>query len=120
MKQRSKQFADSLASINSYFEYQPLIDMNSDMPHLNINSTNLKRVIKVNNIRKNLYIVDDDDLLIQNVKKLKDEVRDAEMKYYTVDGNKKKYNLSFLRHEVKRQTIAKLNHMKNPHFGVPC
>ena len=89
MKQRSKQFADSLASINSYFEYQPLIDMNSDMPHLNINSTNLKRVIKVNNIRKNLYIVDDDDLLIQNVKKLKDEVRDAEMKFYTVDGNKK-------------------------------
>ena len=120
MKQRSKQFADSFASINSYFEYQPLIDMNSDMPHLNINSTNLKRVIKVNNIRKNLYILDDDDLLVQNVKKLKDEVRDAEMKFYTVDGSKKKYNLSFLKFDVKRQTIAKLNHMKNPHFGVPC
>ena len=120
MKERSKQFADSLASINSYFEYQPLIDMNSDMPHLNINTTNLKRVIKVNTIKKNLYSMEDDDLLTQNVKKLKDKIREVEMEYYSVDGNKRRYNLSFLKHELKRQTIAKLNHMKNPHFGVPC
>lgn len=120
IKLKSKQFADSFASINNYEEYQPLINMNSDMPHLNINSINLKRVIKVNNILKNLYILDDDDLLVRNIQKLKDEVRDIEMKYYTVDGNKKNYHLSFLKNEVKRQTIAKLNHMKNPHFGVPC
>ena len=120
MKERAKQFADSLASINSYFEYQPLLDMNSDMPHLNINTTNLRRVIKVNNIKKNLYSLEDDDLLIKNVKKLKDKIREAEMDYYTVDGIKKNYNLSFLKNEVKRKTIAKLNHMKNPHFGVPC
>lgn len=120
IKERSKQLADSLAGINSYFEYQPLVDMNSDMPHLNINTTNLKRVIKVNNIKKNLYSLDDDDLLTQNIKKLKDEIREAEIRYYTVDGNKKKYHLSFLKDEVKPQTINKLNHMKNPHFGVPC
>ena len=120
IKERSKQFADSFAEINSYFEYQPLIDMNSDMPHLNINTTNLKRVIKVNNIKKNLYSLDDDDLLTQNVKKLKDKVREAEMEFYTVDGHKKRYNLSFVKNAVRPQTIAKLNHMKNPHFGIPC
>ena len=120
IKERAKQFADSLAGINSYFQYQPLIDMNSDMPHLNINITNLRRVIKVNNIKKNLYSLDDDDLLVKNIKKLKDEIREAEIRYYTVDCNKKKYHLSFLKNEVKPQTNAKLNHMKNPHFGVPC
>jgi len=120
IKERSKQLADSLAGINSYFEYQPLVDMNSDMPHLNINTTNLKRVIKINNIKKNLYSLDDDDLLTQNIKKLKDEIREAEIRYYTVDGSKKKYHLSFLKDEVKPQTINKLNYMKNPHFGVPC
>ena len=120
IKERSKQLADSLASINNYYEYQPLIDLNSDMPYLNINSNNLKRVIKVNNIQKNLYSTDDDDLLMHNNKKLKDQIREVEMEYYTVDGNKKKYHLSFIKNEVKPQTIVKLNHMKNPHFGVPC
>ena len=55
IKERSKLLADSLASINNYYEYQPMADTNSDMPQLNINTTNLKRVIKVNNIKKNLF-----------------------------------------------------------------
>ena len=120
IKQRSKQFADSFASINNYYEYQPLIDMNSDMPELNVNSNNLKRVIKINNIKKNLFSIDDDDLLMQNIKKLKEKVREVEMDFYTVDGNKKKYHLSFIKNEVKPQTIVKFNIMKNPHFGIPC
>ena len=120
IKERSKLLADSLASINNYYEYQPLADTNSDMPQLNINTTNLKRVIKVNNIKKNLFSIDDDVLLLQNVKRLKDEVRDAEIQYYSVDGNKKQYNLSFVKNDVKAKTIAKLNMMKKSHFGVPC
>ena len=120
IKERSKLLADSLYSINNYFEYQPLADTNSDMPQLNINTTNLKRVIKVNNIKKNLFSTDDDVLLLQNVKKLKDEVRDAEIQYYSVDGNKKQYNLSFVKNDVKAKTIVKLNMMKKSHFGVPC
>jgi hypothetical protein len=120
IKERSKLLADSLASINNYFEYQPLANTNSDMPQLNINTTNLKRVIKVNNIKKNLFSADDDVLLLQNVKKLKEEVRDAEIQYYSCDGNKKQYNLSFVKNDVKAKTIMKLNMMKNSHFGVPC
>ena len=120
IKERSKLLADSLASINNYYEYQPLPDTNSDMPQLNINATNLKRVIKVNNIKKNLFSTDDDVLLLQNVKKLKDEVRDAEIQYYSVDGNKKQYNLSFVKNDVKAKTIVKLNMMKKSHFGIPC
>ena len=120
IKERSKLLADSFASINNYFEYQPLADTNSDMPQLNINTTNLKRVIKVNNIKKNLFSIDDDVLLLQNIKKLKEEVRDAEIKYYSVDGNKKQYNLSFVKNDVKAKTIMKLNMMKKSHFGIPC
>ena len=120
IKERSKLLADSMYSINNYYEYQPLADTNSDMPQLNINITNLKRVIKVNNIKKNLFSADDDVLLLQNVKKLKEEVRDAEIQYYSCDGNKKQYNLSFVKNDVKAKTIMKLNMMKNSHFGVPC
>ena len=120
IKERSKLLADSMASINNYYEYQPLADTNSDMPQLNINTTNLKRVIKVNNIKKNLFSIDDDVLLLNNIKKLKDEVRDAEIQYYTVDGNKKQYNLSFVKNDVKAKTILKLNMMKKSHFGIPC
>ena len=42
------------------------------------------------------------------------------MEFYTVEGNNKKYNLSFVKNIVKPQTIEKLNHMRNPHFGIPC
>ena len=93
--------------------------MNSDMPHLNINSTNLKRIIKINNIKKTLYNLDDDELLTQNIKKLKDKVRESQMEFYQVDKTKKNY-LSFLKNKVKLKTIAKVNHMKNPLFGIPC
>jgi hypothetical protein len=120
IKEHSKLLADSMYSINNYYEYQPLADTNSDMPQLNINITNLKRVIKVNNIKKNLFSIDDDVLLLNNIKKLKDEVRDAEIQYYTVDGNKKQYNLSFVKNDVKAKTILKLNMMKKSHFGIPC
>ena len=120
IKERSKQLADSLASINNYYEYQPLKDMNSDMPNFNVNTTNLKRVVKVNGILKNLFSYDDDDLLIHNVKKLKKELRDIELQYYSIDKHMKNYHLSFLKNNVKRTTIEKVNAIKNPRFGVPC
>lgn len=120
IKERSKQLADSLASINNYYEYQPLKDMNSFMPNLNINTINLKRVVKVNGILKNLFSYDDDDLLMHNVKKLKKELRDVELQYYSIDKHMKNYHLSFLKNNVKRATIEKVNAIKNPRFGVPC
>ena len=120
IRERSKQLADSFASINNYMEYQPLKPMNSDMPHLNINDINLKRVVKVNEIKKNLFSYDDDDLLLHNVQKLKEELKDVELQYYSIDKHANKYNLSFLKNHVKRRTVEKVNAIKNPRFGVPC
>ena len=119
LKEKSKEYADSLAATNGYFEYQPLEYNNSELPGANINENNLKRVIRVNSINKNLFAADDDDLLQHNVKKLKEEIRKVEVQYYTVD-RKKQYKLSFVKNQVKPQTITKLNRMRNPHFGVPC
>ena len=119
LKDRSREYANSLAAINGYSEYQPLQYSNSELPGANINEINLKRVIKVNSINKNLFAADDDDLLQHNIKKLKEEIRNVEIEYYTVD-KKKQYKLSFVKNQVKPQTITKLNHMRNPHFGVPC
>lgn len=121
IKERAKHLADSFVSINHYFEYQPLKDLNSDMPHLNINPINLKRVVKVNEILKNLYSYDDDDLLIHNINKLKEELRDVELKYYSIEKhNNNNYHLSFVKNNVRRTTIEKANAIKNTRFGVPC
>ena len=120
IKERAKQLADSLASINHYFEYQPLKNMNSDMPNLNINQINLKRVVKVNGIRKNLFSYDDDDLLLHNINKLKEELRDVELKYYSIEKYNNNYHLSFVKNNVKRSTLEKANAIKNTRFGVPC
>ena len=117
---RAKQFADSLASLNYYFEYQPLRFINSDNPDLNVNPINLKRVAKVNEINKNLYAYDDDDLLLHNVKKLKEKLKDVELEYYSIDKYETKYKLSFLKKDVRRKTIEKINAIKNPKFGIPC
>ena len=119
IKERAKQFADSMASINNYFEYQPLKNINSVMPHLNINTSNLKRVIKVNEINKNLFSYDDDDLLLHNIKKLKEELRDVELQYYSIEKYNQKYHLSFVKNNIKRKTLEKINNMKNPRFGIP-
>ena len=120
LKNRAKQFADSLASLNYYFEYQPLRFINSDNPDLNVNPINLKRVAKVNEINKNLYAYDDDDLLLHNVKKLKEKLKDVELEYYSIDKYETKYKLSFLKKDVRRKTIEKINAIKNPKFGIPC
>ena len=120
IRERSKQLADSFASINNYMEYQPLKAINSDTPHFNINDINLKRVVKVNGIKKNLFSYDDDDLLLHNVKKLKEELKDVELQYYSIDKHTNKYNLSFIKNNVKRKTVEKVNAIKNPRFGVPC
>ena len=120
LKERAKQFADSLFSINNFDEYQPLRDIKTNMAHLNINDINLKRVVKVNEIKKNLYSPDDDVLLLHNVNKLKEQLRDVELEYYSVDKYNKKYNLSFIKNDVKRKTIEKLNAIKNSRFGIPC
>lgn len=120
IKERSKQLADSLASLNNYFEYQPLRNINSEIPDLNINPINLKRVAIVNAIKKNLFSFDDDDLLLHNVKKLKKEIRDVELKFYLNERLDKNYNLSFVKNNVRRSTLEKLNILKNSRFGVPC
>ena len=120
IKERSKQLADSLASINYYPEYQPLIHINSDNPDYNINQNNLRRVVKVNGIKKNLFPYDDDDLLQHNINKLKEELRDVELKYYSIEKKNNNYHLSFIKNNVRRTTLEKANAIKNTRFGVPC
>ena len=74
----------------------------------------------MNEIRKNLYSFDDDDLLIHNINKLKEEIRDAELKYYSIEKHNNNYHLSFVKNNVRRSTLEKANAIKNPRFGVPC
>ena len=119
IRERSRLFADSISSINHYFEYQPLRNIKSDVPSHNINMINLKRVIKLNQIKKNLVYFDDDDLLQYNIKKLKDDLREVELNFYSIDKTEKKYHLSFLKNKIKPQTINKVNAIKNPRFGIP-
>ena len=88
------------------------------MNTFNLNMNNLRRIIQVNSIKKNLYSIEDDDLLIKNTKKLKEEIRKTENSFYTVF--KGKYTLDFLKGKVKPSTIQRLNIMKNSHFGIPC
>ena len=81
---------------------------------------NLRRIIQVNSIKKNLYsIEEDDDLLIKNTKKLKEEIRKTENSFYTLFKGSK-HTLDFLKGKVKPSTLQKLSIMKNSHFGIPC
>ena len=74
----------------------------------------------MNGIKKNLFPYDDDDLLQYNINKLKEELRDVELKYYSIEKKNNNYHLSFIKNNVRRTTLEKANAIKNTRFGVPC
>ncbi len=115
IKLQAKLYADSFYNIN-HLQYQPLTQDNNDYSFINLN--NLRRVMKVNSINKNLYCIDEDELLVRNLKKLKEEIKNAEFNYYTL-SIRNPFHLNFLKTKVKSKTIQKLNNMKNSCFGIP-
>lgn len=115
-KNKAKILADSLYDIRDL--PVKLSKKKNAMNTFNLNMNNLRRIIQVNSIKKNLYSIEDDDLLIKNTKKLKEEIRKTENSFYSVF--KGKYTLDFLKGKVRPSTIQKLNIMKNSHFGIPC
>ena len=118
IQERAKEYANSFAEIN-YLPYQPINAFNTNNSSNIINSNNLSRVIKINTIKKYLYNIEDDDLLIRNSKKLKEEIWNTQMVYYK-NNYRKKYNFSFLKKRLKQITLRKFSSIKDSYFGVPC
>ena len=117
IRNKAKMFADSLYEIKDLLP--EAIQKKSISPNINCwDMKNLKKIVKLNTIRKNLFYIEDDDLLINNIKKLKEEIREAEDSYYTIFRGK--CNIDFLKKNIKPSTIQRLNIMKNSHFGLPC
>ena len=114
-KYNSKIYADSFIDINS-MQYEPLTEQPTGYSTLNYN--NLARVMKVNSINKKLFYAEDDVLLQRDHITLKKLISKTEEYYYYTIG-KSKYKLTFLRDKFKPSTVAKLNMMKNAHFGIP-
>ena len=84
----------------------------------NINMHNLARARKINIINKYLYNLEDDDLLIHNPKKLREEIKKVQNACNKTDY-KANYNYSFLRKKLKLETIRKFNCIKDSQFGFP-
>ena len=116
-RNKAKLLADSLYEIKDLPE-KVLRKTKFHINYFNFNIKNLKRIIKVNSIRKNLFSPEDDDLLTNNAKKLKEEIRKTEDSFYTIFRGK--CQLDFIKGNVKPSTIQRLNIMKNSHFGLPC
>ena len=117
IRKKAKKFADSLYEIKDLLP--ETIQKKSISPNINSwDMKNLKKIVKLNTIRKNLFSIEDDDLLINNIKKLKEEIREAEDSYYTIFRGK--CNIDFLKKNIKPSTIQRLNIMQNSHFGLPC
>ena len=117
IRNKAKMLADSLYETKGLLP--GAIQKKSISPDINCwDMTNLRKIIKLNSIRNNLFSIEDDYLLINNVKKLKEEIREAEDSYYTIF--KGKCNIDFLKRNIKTSTIRRLNFMQNSHFGLPC
>ena len=116
-KNKAKIFADTLYDIKDLPDKVSKKKKEPNYFHFNMN--NLRRIIQVNSIKKNLYSIEEDDLLINNIKKLKEEIRKTENSFYTLFKGSK-HTLDFLKGKVKPSTKQKLSIMKNSHFGIPC
>ena len=114
---KSKRLANSMSQMN-FFHYKPKGYADYKNSTLNINSENLTRIRKLIQINKYLCDVEDDDLLVMDTKKLRSLMKQAEMQYYLI--NKKDFQLSYLRKNLKPQTISKFCRIKNSFFGLPC
>ena len=117
IKQRSKELTNSLYEINDY-PYEKMSSPYSKESIGYINMHNLSRARKVNIINKYLYNLEDDDLLIHNPKKLKEEIQKLKIACNKTDY-KANYNYSFLRKTLKLETIKKFNGIKDSQFGFP-
>ena len=117
IKQRSKDLTDSIYEINDY-PYEKLSSSYSKENVGNINMHNLARARKINIINKYLYNLEDDDLLIHNPKKLREEIKKVQNACNKTDY-KANYNYSFLRKKLKLETIRKFNCIKDSQFGFP-
>ena len=117
IKQRSKELTNSLYEINDY-PYEKISSSYSKDNIGYINMHNLQRAKKVNIINKYLYNLEDDDLLIHNPKKLKEEIQKLKIACNKTDY-KANYNYSFLRKTLKLETIKKFNCIKDSQFGFP-
>ena len=118
IKEKSKDYANSILEINSS-PYQPMKKTNSNCSFIEINRNNLSRAIKINTINKYLYNIKDEELLVHNPKKLREELLKTHMKFYKISF-KKKFNHNFLRKQLKPETIRKFAYIKDSYFGVPC
>ena len=117
IKQRSKELTNSLYEINDY-PYEKISSSYSKDNIGYINMHNLSRAKKVNIINKYIYNLEDDDLLIHNPKKLKEEIQKLKIACNKTDY-KANYNYSFLRKTLKLETIKKFNCIKDSQFGFP-
>ena len=115
--QRSSDYANSIYEINNY-PYEEFDTSYSKEEQNFINIHNLTRAIKINTINKYLYNLEDDDLLVHNPKKLKEEVMKIQIEC-NKNNYQTKYNMSFLKRDLKKETIRKFNNIKDSKFGVP-
>ena len=116
IKQRSSDFANSIYEINyyPYEEFDSFLLENQG----SVNLHNLLRAIKVNSINKYVYNLEDDDLLVHNPKKLKEEIKKTQIEC-NKNNYKANYNMSFLRKKLKIETIRRFNNIKDSRFGFP-
>ena len=122
LKNKAKIFADSIYDINDFPSKEfpsKILRKKNVFNYLNLNINNLRRIVKVNSIKKNSYSIEDDDLLIKNTKKLREEIRKTENNFYSVFKGKGNYKLNFLKEKVKPSTLQKLKNIENSHFCLP-
>ena len=117
IKQVSSDYSNSFYEINDY-PYEKITNSYSRDKVGDINIHNLTRVKKINIINKYLYNLEDDDLLLHNPKKLKEELKKVQIACEK-NNYRTNYNFSFLRKNLKKETINKFNCIKDSRFGFP-
>ena len=113
IKARSRDYANSLAELN-YMQYEPM-----NQTYMKVNDNNLKRVIKISEIKKYKHNLQDDDLLLYNPKLLRDKIYKTQMNYYHSYFNKE-CHFNFIKKKFRPQTIRKFSYIKDSYFGIPC
>ena len=116
IRQRSKDHVNSIYEINDYpyVKFDPAYIIKNGY----IQRHNLSRAIKINTINKYGYNLEDDYLLVHNPKKLKEEIMKVQIECNKINY-KAIYNYSFLRKNLKLETVRKFNSIKDSKFGCP-